>query len=109
MGTRCGDPGSRLGAHRSFFRAYFRKLWLYLPKFSASGSYNLDELLPQLGIQDLFTRRANLSGIAAQDNLLVSKVSGQRLSARLGCGPGRPRVTSEPCDDHPGRAPRSPR
>ncbi|XP_036281703.1 kallistatin [Pipistrellus kuhlii] len=54
-------------------RAYYRKLWLYLPKFSASGSYNLDELLPQLGIQDLFTQRANLSGIAAQDNLLVSK------------------------------------
>lgn len=89
-------PGSRLGAHPASFRAYYRKLWLYLPKFSASGSYNLDQLLPQLGIQDLFTQRANLSGIAAQDNLLVSKVSGRQLSARLGCGPRRPRVTSEP-------------
>ncbi|KAK1339503.1 hypothetical protein QTO34_020186 [Cnephaeus nilssonii] len=54
-------------------RAYHRKLWLYLPKFSVSGSYNLDELLPQLGIQDLFTLQANLSGITAQENLLVSK------------------------------------
>ncbi|XP_006106035.1 LOW QUALITY PROTEIN: kallistatin [Myotis lucifugus] len=54
-------------------RSYSRKVWLYLPKFSISGSYNLDQLLPRLGIRDLFLRQANLSGISAQENLMVSK------------------------------------
>lgn len=92
---------ARLGAGQGLtgasFRAYHRKLWLYLPKFSVSGSYNLDELLPQLGIQDLFTLQANLSGITAQENLLVSKVRGRRLSAPPPTPPPLPpRVTSEP-------------
>ena len=40
---------------------------MYLPKFSISGSYNLDQILPKLGITD-------------QLNLWVSKVSHPWLS-----------------------------
>lgn len=54
-------------------RSFYRKLELYFPKFSISGSYDLDEILPQLGIRDLFSREANLSGITAQQDMLVSK------------------------------------
>ncbi|KAF6132822.1 serpin family A member 4 [Phyllostomus discolor] len=54
-------------------RSFYKKLELHLPKFSISGSYDLDEILPQLGIRDLFSRAANLSGITTQQNMLVSK------------------------------------
>ncbi|OWK08733.1 hypothetical protein Celaphus_00015508, partial [Cervus elaphus hippelaphus] len=37
-----------------------RKLKLYLPKFSISGSCNLDQILPKLGITDLFFQQADL-------------------------------------------------
>lgn len=70
-----GRPGR---SPRASFRPYSRKLWLYLPKFSITGSYSLEELLPRLGIRDLFSRQANLSGISTRENLMVSKVSGQR-------------------------------
>lgn len=73
--ARLGRPGRSPCAS---FRSYSRKLWLYLPKFSISGSYSLDQLLPRLGIRDLFSQQANLSGISTRENLMVSKVSGQR-------------------------------
>ncbi|KAL2789528.1 alpha-1-antichymotrypsin precursor, partial [Daubentonia madagascariensis] len=47
---------------------------LYLPKFSISSDYNLEDILPQLGIRELFTRYADLSGITGTKNLMVSKV-----------------------------------
>lgn len=50
---------------------------MHFPKFSISGSYNLDQILPMLGIRDLFSRQANLSGIATERDLLVSRVSHQ--------------------------------
>ncbi|ELK01173.1 Kallistatin [Pteropus alecto] len=50
-----------------------RKLELHFPKFSISGSYDLDQMLPKLGIRDLFSQQANLSGITTQQNLLVSR------------------------------------
>ncbi|KAM8782181.1 kallistatin-like [Rhynchonycteris naso] len=54
-------------------RSFYRKLKLYLPQFSMSASYDLDEILPSLGIMDLFSVRANLSGITTQGRLQVSK------------------------------------
>ncbi|XP_057588403.1 kallistatin [Hippopotamus amphibius kiboko] len=54
-------------------RYFYRKLKLYIPKFSISGSYKLDQILPRLGITDLFSQRADLSGITEQLNLQVSK------------------------------------
>ncbi|KAF6352380.1 serpin family A member 4 [Rhinolophus ferrumequinum] len=54
-------------------RSFYRKLELHFPKFSISGSYNLDQILPMLGIRDLFSRQANLSGITTERDLLVSR------------------------------------
>lgn len=52
------------------------------PKFSISGSYKLDEILPQLGFADLFSPQADLSGITEERKLQVSKVSRRRSSMR---------------------------
>ncbi|XP_074065156.1 uncharacterized protein LOC141504206 [Macrotis lagotis] len=51
-----------------------RKVELYLPRISISTSYDLEELLPKIGIKDVFTDNADLTGISTQHNLQVSKV-----------------------------------
>ena len=48
---------------------------LYLPKFSISSSYNLEDVLPQLGVREVFTNKADLSGITGEKDLAVSQVS----------------------------------
>ncbi|XP_038607856.1 kallistatin-like [Tachyglossus aculeatus] len=60
---------------RSFKRSswFSRKLELYFPKFSISGQYELEKILPHLGLQDLFTEEADFSGITEQSRLRVSK------------------------------------
>ncbi|XP_074147487.1 alpha-1-antichymotrypsin-like isoform X2 [Sminthopsis crassicaudata] len=51
-----------------------RQIQLYLPKFSISGNYELEKILPAIGIKELFTDRANLSGISGQTkNIKISK------------------------------------
>ncbi|XP_055147372.1 alpha-1-antichymotrypsin isoform X2 [Symphalangus syndactylus] len=47
---------------------------LYLPKFSISRDYNLEDILLQLGIEEAFTSKADLSGITGARNLAVSQV-----------------------------------
>ncbi|XP_023587434.1 alpha-1-antichymotrypsin [Trichechus manatus latirostris] len=47
---------------------------LYLPKFSISSNYELKDILPQLGMREVFTVQANLSGITENERLMVSKV-----------------------------------
>lgn len=47
---------------------------LYLPKFSTSSSYNLEDILPQLGIAEVFTNQADLSGVTGEKNLAVSQM-----------------------------------
>ncbi|KAM6202684.1 alpha-1-antichymotrypsin-like [Rhynchocyon petersi] len=47
---------------------------LYLPKFSISSDFNLEEVLPQLGIKEVFTTKADLSGITGDKNMMVSQV-----------------------------------
>ncbi|XP_068847273.1 serpin A3-6-like [Capricornis sumatraensis] len=47
---------------------------LYLPKFSISSDYNLEDTLSELGIQKVFTSEADLSGITGVRNLKVSQV-----------------------------------
>ncbi|XP_062948249.1 kallistatin [Cynocephalus volans] len=54
-------------------RNFYRKVELHFPKFSISGSYALDQILPELGFTDLFSARANFSGISGQLNLKASK------------------------------------
>ncbi|XP_062948246.1 corticosteroid-binding globulin [Cynocephalus volans] len=47
---------------------------LYLPKVSISGAYDLGGVLADMGIADLFSDRANFSGITPEVQLKVSKV-----------------------------------
>lgn len=47
---------------------------LYLPKFSISGDYSLESILSQLGIREVFSRQADLSGITGAKDLKVSQV-----------------------------------
>lgn len=48
---------------------------LYLPKFSISSDYNLEDTLPQLGMSEVFTLQADLSGVTGDRNLAVTQVS----------------------------------
>uniref|UniRef100_A0A8C9ATT9 Corticosteroid-binding globulin n=1 Tax=Prolemur simus TaxID=1328070 RepID=A0A8C9ATT9_PROSS len=47
---------------------------LYIPKVSISGAYDLQGVLADMGIADLFTNQANFSGITQEAQLKVSKV-----------------------------------
>ncbi|KAG3260441.1 corticosteroid-binding globulin [Ictidomys tridecemlineatus] len=47
---------------------------LYIPKVSISGTYDLRGVLEDMGIEDMFTNRANFSGISHAEQLKVSKV-----------------------------------
>lgn len=47
---------------------------LYLPKFSVSTDYSLEGVLPELGIKEVFSTHADLSGITGDKDLRVSQV-----------------------------------
>lgn len=47
---------------------------LYLPKFSISTDYRLEDVLPDLGIKEIFSKQADLSGITGAKDLIVSQV-----------------------------------
>ncbi|CAO2587246.1 SERPINA4 [Lemmus lemmus] len=51
-----------------------RRLSLYLPKFSIEGTYHLEKILPKLGIKDVFTSHADLSGMTDHANINLSEV-----------------------------------
>uniref|UniRef100_A0A8C0WV52 Serpin domain-containing protein n=1 Tax=Castor canadensis TaxID=51338 RepID=A0A8C0WV52_CASCN len=60
---------------RSFHFSFSRRIdELYLPKFSISSDYDLEYILPQLGIKEVFTRQADLSGLMQDGKLMVSQV-----------------------------------
>ncbi|NXO81951.1 AACT protein, partial [Sitta europaea] len=50
-----------------------RRLNLQLPKFSISGSYDIKTLFEQMGITEVFSGNADLSGISGNHNLHVSQ------------------------------------
>ncbi|XP_058511630.1 kallistatin [Ochotona princeps] len=50
-----------------------RKLELHFPKFSITTCYELDRILPLLGFTELFSPRADFSGIINQGHLQVPK------------------------------------
>ncbi|KAG7318242.1 hypothetical protein KOW79_017997 [Hemibagrus wyckioides] len=49
-----------------------RECGIYLPKLSLKTSYSLKSILPDMGFMDMFTAKANFSGIS-DENLLVSE------------------------------------
>ncbi|XP_048218491.1 plasma serine protease inhibitor [Perognathus longimembris pacificus] len=51
-----------------------RELRLYLPKFSIEGSYQLEKILPRLGISEVFSSFADLSGITNHSHTQVSEM-----------------------------------
>ncbi|KAM4831180.1 serpin A11-like [Urocitellus parryii] len=48
---------------------------LHLPRFSVSATYNLEEILPQIGLNSIFSLEADLSGITGRLNKTISRVS----------------------------------
>ncbi|KFQ27731.1 Alpha-1-antiproteinase, partial [Merops nubicus] len=50
-----------------------RKIYLDLPKFSISGSYNVKSLFAKMGVTEVFSDQADLSGVAENTLLKVSK------------------------------------
>ncbi|XP_074854835.1 alpha-1-antitrypsin-like [Carettochelys insculpta] len=50
-----------------------RRIELHLPKFSISGSYDVEEICRRLGVTDVFEDHADLSGITESTKLKVSK------------------------------------
>ncbi|NXC91223.1 A1AT2 antiproteinase, partial [Cercotrichas coryphoeus] len=54
-------------------RLVTRRLNLQLPKFSISGSYDVKTLLEQMGITEVFSGNADLSGISGNHDLRVSQ------------------------------------
>ena len=56
-----------------------RRIELSLPKFSISTDYSLEKILPQLGIREVFSTHADLSGITGSRELRVSQVSSDTL------------------------------
>ncbi|XP_004455967.1 plasma serine protease inhibitor [Dasypus novemcinctus] len=51
-----------------------RHLDLYFPKFSITGSYQLEKVLPKLGIHDIFSSHADLTGITNHSNIQISEM-----------------------------------
>ncbi|KFO21354.1 alpha-1-antichymotrypsin [Fukomys damarensis] len=45
----------------------------YLPKFSISRNYQLESILPELGIREVFSPKADLSGITGARDLQISQ------------------------------------
>ncbi|NXL93845.1 A1AT antiproteinase, partial [Alectura lathami] len=49
-----------------------RKIYLYLPKFSISSSYDIKSLFMKMGVTDMFSNNADFSGVAENTPLKVS-------------------------------------
>ncbi|XP_013796439.1 alpha-1-antitrypsin-like [Apteryx mantelli] len=50
-----------------------RKIYLHLPKFSISGSYDVKNLFEKMGVTEVFSDQADLSGMTENTRLKVSK------------------------------------
>ncbi|XP_075609749.1 alpha-1-antitrypsin [Balearica regulorum gibbericeps] len=56
-----------------------RRIELYIPKLSISGTYDLKKMFITLGVTDVFSDQADLSGITGRPDLKVSKAAHKAL------------------------------
>ncbi|CAN8215506.1 unnamed protein product [Coccothraustes coccothraustes] len=56
-----------------------RRMELHIPKVSISGTYDLKRILMSLGVTDVFSNRADLSGITGNPDVKVSKATHKAL------------------------------
>nr|XP_048287165.1 serine protease inhibitor A3N-like [Myodes glareolus] len=78
----------------------------YMPKFSISTDYILEKILPQLGIREVFSTQADLSGVTGAKDLRVSQVvhksvldvaeAGTEAVASTGVQVGLDSITEDP-------------
>ncbi|MGH0179711.1 UNVERIFIED_CONTAM: hypothetical protein FKN15_002599 [Acipenser sinensis] len=60
---------------KKWHRSVERRRWqVILPKFSISATYSLQNVLSEMGITDVFSNSADLSGISEEVKLKVSKI-----------------------------------
>ena len=58
----------------AYFSFYFRRYDVFIPKFSIKTSYTLNDMLISMGMTDMFSDLADLSGISEGQKLAVSDV-----------------------------------
>ncbi|NXW50119.1 A1AT protein, partial [Nyctiprogne leucopyga] len=56
-----------------------RRIEVYIPKLTISGTYDLKKMFMNLGVTDVFSDRADLSGITGKSDLKVSKAAHKAL------------------------------
>ncbi|XP_005241989.1 alpha-1-antitrypsin [Falco cherrug] len=56
-----------------------RRIEVHMPKISISGTYDLKKMLMSLGVTDVFSDRADLSGITGKPDVKVSKAAHKAL------------------------------
>ncbi|KFP79535.1 Ovalbumin, partial [Acanthisitta chloris] len=88
-----------------------RKIKVYLPRMKIEEKYNLTSVLTALGITDLFSSSANLSGISSAESLKVSEAfheaiveiseAGSKVVGSVGAGVDDTSVSEEFRADHP--------
>lgn len=73
------EVGGRWAPSQADVRLFFSFLRsiddLYPPRLSISSSYDLEHILPQLGMKQVFINQADLSGVTGAENLAVTQVS----------------------------------
>ncbi|NXY68486.1 OVAL protein, partial [Glareola pratincola] len=88
-----------------------RKMKVYLPRMKIEEKYNLTSVLMALGMTDLFSSSANLSGISSAETLKISEAvhgafieiyeAGSEVVGSTGAGTEVPSVFEEFRVDHP--------
>ncbi|NWR95089.1 OVAL protein, partial [Furnarius figulus] len=88
-----------------------KKIKVYLPRMKIDEKYNLTSVLTSLGITDLFSSSADLSGISSGERLKVSAAfheafveiyeSGSKVAGSTGTGVDDTSVSEEFKADHP--------
>ncbi|XP_030004021.1 alpha-1-antitrypsin-like protein CM55-MS [Sphaeramia orbicularis] len=60
--------------HKWLNERFSQEINIFIPKFSIKTSYSLKDVLRQMGMTDMFSHQADLSGISERQKLFVSEV-----------------------------------